>query len=44
MSDTGPASDIGCALLAIFLLIFVPAVIIGIALGTVGAIVKWMVG
>jgi hypothetical protein len=43
VSDNSPASDLGCALLAIFLLIFVPAVIIGLALGTVGAIVKWMV-
>ena len=38
-----PASDLGCALLAIAALIFVPAVIIGLALGVIGAIVKWMV-
>lgn len=44
MSGNSPASDIGCALLAIILLVFLPAVIIGLALGTIGAIFKWMVG
>lgn len=44
MSKGSLASDIGCVLLAIVLLFFVPAGIIGLALGTIGAIVKWMVG
>ncbi|MEJ7933522.1 hypothetical protein WG907_04520 [Sphingobium sp. AN558] len=43
MSENHPASDLGCALLAIFILIAVPVIFIGLALGTIGAIVKWMV-
>lgn len=38
------SSDIGCLLIFLALLFVVPATVIGLFLGTIGAIVKWMVG